>query len=67
MTPNRDIKSMRQAVKERNAAMRRETEATAGAERAEMAERNLTRELDRAHREIDLLRAQVASSGERVT
>jgi hypothetical protein len=67
MTPNRDIKSLHQAVKERNDAMRRETEATARAERAEMAERNLTRELDRAHREVDRLRALVASSGERVT
>jgi hypothetical protein len=48
----------------RQAAEQRERAAVVRAERAEQSERNLTRALDRAHREFDRLRAQVASSGE---
>lgn len=33
-------------------------------ERVEQSERNLTRALDRAHRELDRFRAQAASIGE---
>lgn len=50
----------------REAAEQRERAAIVRAERAEHSERNLTRALDRVHREIDRLRAQSASSGERV-
>ncbi len=48
----------------RQAAEQRERDAIVRAERAEQSERNLTRALDRAHRELDHLRAQAASSGE---
>lgn len=48
----------------RLAAEQRERAAVVRAERAEHSERNLTRALDRAHREIDRLLAQVSSSGE---
>lgn len=48
----------------RQAAEQRERDAIVRAERAEHSERNLTRALDRAHRELDRLRAQGASSGE---
>ena len=40
----------------RLAAEQRERETLVRAERAEHAERNLTRELDRAHREIEQLK-----------
>lgn len=63
MTPTRNLQSRVQAARERDEAQRREREAIVRAERAEQAERNLTRELDRAHREIDRLRAQMHSLG----
>ncbi|GEC15253.1 hypothetical protein [Nitrobacter winogradskyi] len=47
----------------RMAAEERERLAIVRAERAEQSERNLTAELDRAHRLIDRLRAQIASMG----
>ena len=47
----------------REAAERRERDAIVRAERAEMAERNLTRQLDAAHRELDLTRAILQSAG----
>lgn len=48
----------------RLSAEQRERIAVVRAARAEHSERNLTRALDRAHRELDRLRTQVASSGE---
>jgi hypothetical protein len=63
MTPTRNLQSRIQAARERDEAQRRERVAIVRAERAEQSERNLTRELDRAHREIDRLRAQLASEG----
>jgi|GEM_PF-5888291 len=53
-----------QSLKSQLAGEQRERAAIVRAERAEHSERNLTRALDRAHREVDRLRAQVASSGE---
>jgi hypothetical protein len=47
----------------REAAQLREKQAIVRAERAEQAERNLTAALDRAHRELDRLRAETASLG----
>lgn len=63
MTPTRNLQSRAQAARERDEALRREHEAIVRAERAEHAERNLTRELDKAHRLIDLIRAELCSSG----
>jgi hypothetical protein len=63
MTPTRNLQSRIQAARERDEAQRRERVAVVRAERAEQSERNLTRELDRAHREIEHLKAQMASMG----
>lgn len=62
--PNREWKTrIAGETRAREVAERQAREAIVRAERAEQSERNLTRQLDIAHRELDLLRALVASNG----
>lgn len=67
MTLHELIKSQMDCeTRARLAAEQRERLAIIRAERAEYSERNLTAEVDRAHRLIDRLRAQLASLGSTV-
>jgi hypothetical protein len=62
--PNREWKTrIAGETRAREVAEKQAREAIVRAERAEQSERNLTRQLDIAHRELDLLRALVASNG----
>ena len=62
--PNREWKArIAGAARAREVAEKQAREAIVRAERAEQSERNLTRALDRAHREVDRLKAQIASMG----
>jgi len=60
----RDKAQMAGETRARLAAEERERAALIRAERAEQAERSLTAALDRAHRELDRLKAELASRGE---
>ena len=62
--PNREWKArIAGEARAREVAEKQAREAIVRAERAEQSERNLTRALDRAHREVDRLKAQIASMG----
>ena len=64
MIARKELKAqMAGEARARMAAEDRARLATVRAERAEQSERNLTVELDRAHRLIDRLQAQLTSMG----